>query len=169
LNPFTCIKKLIAALLFMVSTASLANAQMSAGVPVFVDITLESGAVTVPSFSSGTDLASGLETSAVRFKVKANDDWKVITEIGTIISTPVPNGPSTILNPLTYNNFKYSLSEQNEVYQTAIAFSSTLATIITGGKTGQDKKFSIKFRITPGFSVDPAAYTIPITYTISPL
>lgn len=145
-----------------------AQAQMSAGVPVFVDIELESGAITIPSFSNGTDLTNGLETSVVRFKVKANSDWKVDTEIGTILSTPVPNGPSTILHPLSHNNISFIVSpDQNDIYNAPVTFSSPLMTVLTGSKTGSDKRFSIKFKITPGFSVDPAAYTIPIIYTIS--
>lgn len=142
---------------------------MNAGIPVFVDIQLESGAITVPSFSSGTDLTNGLETSVVRFKIKANKDWKVDTEIGTIVSTPIPNGPTTILHPLTYSNFSYIVSpNQNNNYNPPVPFSSSLVTVLTGTKSGSDKRFSIKFKITPGFSVDPAAYTIPIIYTISP-
>ncbi len=146
-----------------------AQGQMNAGIPVFVDIQLESGAITVPSFSSGTDLTNGLETSVVRFKIKANKDWKVDTEIGTIVATPIPNGPSTILHPLTYSHFSYIVSpNHNNNYNPPVAFSSPLVTVLTGTRTGFDKRFSIKFKITPGFSVDPAAYTIPIIYTISP-
>lgn len=142
---------------------------MNAGIPVFVDIELESGAITVPSFSSGSDLTNGLETSVVRFKIKANNDWKVDTEIGTIVSTPIPNGPQTITNPLTFNNFSYILSpNQNNTYNPPVVFSSSLVTVLTGTKSGSERKFGIKFKITPGFSVNPAAYTIPIIYTISP-
>lgn len=170
MNLLNGIKKLLITFVLLVTVICFAQAQMSAGVPVFVDIELESGAITVPSFASGTDLSNGLETSVVRFKIKANDEWKVVTEIGSIISTPVPDGPATILHPLTFSNFSYIVSpDQNDVYNPAVAFTSTLATILTGTKTGSDKRFSVKFNITPGFSVDPAAYTIPIIYTISPL
>ena len=163
-------KRIIVTLALMVSVIYMSKAQMSAGVPVFVDIELESGAITVPSFINGTDLTNGLESSVVRFKIKANADWRVDTEIGTIISTPVPNGPQTILHPLTYNNISYLVSAtQNDIYNPGVVFSSSLATILTGTKSGTDKRFSVKFKITPGFSVDPAAYTIPIIYTISPL
>ncbi len=169
MNLAHSIKKLLATVTLLVTGLCYAEAQMNAGIPVFVDIELESGAITVPSFSNGTDLTNGLETSIVRFKIKANKDWKVDTEIGTIVSTPIPNGPSTILNPLTYNNFSYIVSpDQNNTFNPPIAFSSSLVTVLTGTKTGTDKRFSIKFKITPGFSVDPAAYTIPIIYTISP-
>lgn len=169
MNLVNSIKKLLITLVLMVSIISFVQAQMNAGVPVFVDIELESGAITVPSFANGTDLTNGLETSAVRFKIKANADWRVDTEIGTIISTPVPNGPSTILHPLTYNHLSYIVSPlQNDVYDPGVIFSSALVTILTGTKSGADKRFSVKFKITPGFSVDPAAYTIPLIYTISP-
>lgn len=170
MNLVNSIKKLLITLVLMVSIISFVQAQMNAGVPVFVDIELESGAITVPSFSNGTDIQNGLETSEVEFKVKANSDWRVDTEIGTIISTPVPNGPQTISNPLTYSNISYLVSPtQNDVYNPAVVFSSSLVTILTGTKSGTDKRFSVKFKITPGFSVNPAAYTIPIIYTISPL
>ena len=163
------IKKLLVTATLVVTGLCYVQAQMTAGVPVFVDIELESGAITVPSFSNGTDLTNGLETSVVRFKVKANRDWKVDTEIGTIVSTPIPNGPTTILHPLTYSNFRFMLSpDQNDTFNPPVPFSTSLVTVLTGTKTGVDKKFSIKFKITPGFSVDPAAYTIPIIYTISP-
>lgn len=169
MNLVYSIKKLLATATLLVTGLCFAQAQMSAGVPVFVDIELESGAITVPSFASGSDLTNGLETSVVRFKIKANSAWKVDTQIGTIVSAPVPNGPATILHPLTYSNFSYIVSpNQNDIYNPPITFPSTLVTVLTGTKTGTDKRFSIKFRITPGFSVDPAAYTIPIIYTISP-
>jgi hypothetical protein len=162
-------KKLLTTVTVIVTGLCFAQAQMSFGVPVFVDIELESGPITVPSFSNGTELTNGLETSVVRFKIRANRDWKVDTEIGTIISAPVPNGPATILHPLTYSNFSYIVSpNQNHSYNSAVPFSSSIVTVLTGGRTGSDKRFSIKFKITPGFSVDPAAYTIPIIYTISP-
>lgn len=169
MNLAYSIKKFLATLTLLVTGLCYAEAQMSAGIPVFVDIELESGAITVPSFANATDLTNGLETSVVRFKIKANKDWKVDTQIGTIVSTPIPNGPSTILHPLTFSNFSYIVSpNQNDIYNAPVAFSSSLVTVLTGTKTGTDKKFSIKFKITPGFSVDPAAYTIPIIYTISP-
>ena len=169
MNLAGSIKKFLITVTLLVTGLCYAVAQMSAGVPVFVDIELESGAITVPSFSGGSDLTNGLETSVVRFKIKANKDWKVDTEIGTIVSTPIPNGPSTILNPLTYSNFSYLVSpDQNNTYNPPVVFSAPLVTVLTGTKTGADKRFSIKFKITPGFSVDPAAYTIPIIYTISP-
>ena len=154
----------------MVTVVHFTQAQMSAGIPVFINIELESGDITVPSFASGTDIENGLETSDVLFKIKANADWRVDTEIGTIISTPVPNGPATITNPLTYSRISYLVSPtQNNVYGAPVQFTSALVTVLTGTKSGSDKRFSIKFKITPGFFVDPAAYTIPIIYTISPL
>ncbi|MDP3642944.1 MAG: hypothetical protein Q8S54_07095 [Bacteroidota bacterium] len=163
------IKKLLITMLLL-SITCFTQAQMTADVPVFVDIQLESGAITVPSFAGLSDLTNGLLTSAVLFKVKANNDWKVDTEIGSIISTPVPGGPPSIDHPLTFSNFSYMVSpDQDDVYNPAVVFTSTLATILTGVKQGYDKKFSVKFKITPGLSVDPAAYTIPIIYTISPL
>lgn len=169
MNLANSIKKLLVTLTLLVTGLCFAHAQMSAGVPVFVDIELESGAITVPSFASGTDLTNGLETSVVRFKIKANNDWKVDTQIGTIVSTPIPSGPAVITNPLTYSNFSYIVSpDQNNNYNAPVVFSSPLVTILTGTKTGTDKRFSVKFKITPGLSVNPAAYTIPIIYTISP-
>jgi len=170
MNLVNDIKKLLVTMVLLLSSTCFTQAQMHSTVPVFVNIELESGAITVPSFAGLTDLTNGLETSVVRFKIKANNDWKVITEIGSIISTPVPDGPATILHPLTFSNFSYIVSpNQNDVYNPAVAFTSTLATILTGTKSGSDKRFSVKFKISPGFSVDPAAYTIPIIYTISPL
>ena len=161
-------KKFKATVIMWVVGMCLAKAQqMNAGIPVFLHIELESGAITVPSFASSSDLQNGLETSEVRFQLKTNVDWKVVTEIGTIVSTPVPAGPATILHPLTYSNFKYAVANGNDPYGTMTPFTSTTAIVNSGEQ--QEKKFRIKFRITPGFSVDPAAYTIPITYTISPL
>jgi hypothetical protein len=169
LNLDFSIKKLFLTVTLLATGFCYAEAQMGAGVPVFVDIELESGAITVPSFSSGSDLTNGLETSVVRFVIKANNDWKVDTEIGTIVATPIPNGPTTISNPLSFSNFSYIVSpNQNNSYNSPVQFSSSLVTILTGTKSGSDKRFSVKFKITPGFSVNPAAYTIPIIYTISP-
>lgn len=153
----------------LLSVICFAQAQMTAEVPAVMDIQLESGDITVPSFTSESQITGGIETSIVRFILNANVEWKLSVEIGTIIATPMSSGPAAIEHPLTYTNFSYIISPTEiDVYNEAVVFPSTLVTILTGTLI-EDKRFSLKFLITPTFSVEPAAYTIPIIYTITTL
>lgn len=173
-------KKLIF-LLSMLMLVNLASAQQgnfinrsgSSNIPGSMSMEVTSGAITIAPFITQFDLEGGLETSAVRFTIKSNKDWKLATEIGAITSNPLAGGagPASITSPLTYNHFRfYTTAADNEIYSNMTAFPGAIAYVKTGFKGNIQKSgntFNLKFKIIPGFEVDPASYTIPLIYTLS--
>jgi hypothetical protein len=138
-----------------------------------INLAVTSGGITIGSFNTQAELETGQETSAIRFVIKSNKDWKLATEIGTITASPLAGGagPANITSPLTFNNFKYyTTPSDNGIYENMISFPGPVAYVKTGGKGNIQKVgniFNLKLRIIPGYEVDPAEYTIPIIYTLS--
>lgn len=149
------------------------NKSGSSNIPGSMSFAITSGAITIAPFITQFDLEGGLETSTVHFTIKSNKDWKLATEIGTITSNPLAGGggPATITSPLTYNHIKYyTTASDNEIYSNMTSFPGSVAYVKTGNKGNSQKignTFNLKFKIIPGFEVDPAAYTIPLIYTLS--
>ncbi len=149
------------------------NKAGSSNIPGSMNLTVTTGAITIAPFLTQIEIESGLETSNVRFTIKSNKDWKLATEIGTITSNPLAGGagPATITSPLTYNHIKYyTTTTDNEVYSNMNSFPSPMVHVKTGLKGNIQKAgntFNLKFKIIPGFEVDPATYTIPLIYTLS--
>ena len=174
-------KRLIFILLLSMFLTSIVKAQQgnfveksgSSSITASINLEITSGSITISPFNTESDIEIGLETSAVRFVIKSNKDWKLATEIGLITAIPLASGdgPANITSPLSYTNIEYSTtSTDNDLYNNVVSFQSSIANIKTGvkgniGKIGNT--FNLKFRITPGYEVDPAKYTIPIIYTIS--
>lgn len=149
------------------------NKSGSSNIPGSMALTVTTGAITIAPFLTQFELEGGLETSNVRFTIKSNKDWKLATEIGTITSTPLAGGagPATITSPLTYNHIKYyTTAADNEIYSNMTPFPGPVVHVKTGFQ-GNDQKtgntFNLKFKIIPGFEVDPASYTVPLIYTLS--
>lgn len=145
----------------------------SSNISASINFEITTGAITISPFNTQSEIEAGLETSAVRFVIKSNKDWKLATEIGTITANPLAGGagPSTITSPLSYSNIKYyTTPTDNDIYSNMVSFPGPIANVKTGVKGNIQKygnTFNLKFRITPGFEVDPAIYTIPIIYTLS--
>ncbi len=168
-------------LLSILSLVTLAKAQQgnfinksgSSNILGSMTLSITTGAITIAPFNTQSEIESGLETSAVRFVIKSNKDWKLATEIGAITSNPLAGGagPATITSPLTYNHIKYYTTPMdNQLYSNMYTFPGPIAHIKTGFKGNIEKSgntFNLKFKIIPGFEVDPATYTIPIIYTLS--
>lgn len=165
----------------LILTASAAKAQQgnfinksgNSNIAASINLAITTGAITIAPFNTQSEIESGLETSTVRFVIKSNKDWKLATEIGVITANPLAGGagPATITSPLTFNHIKYyTTPADNELYSNITAFSGPIANIKTGFKGNVQKygnTFNLKFKIIPGFEVDPAIYTIPIIYTLS--
>lgn len=149
------------------------NKSGSSNIPGSMNLTITTGAITIAPFITQSEIETGLETSTVRFTIKSNKDWKLATEIGTITANPLAGGagPAAITSPLTYNHIKYyTTPADNEIYSNMSSFPGPIANIKTGVKGNIQKignTFNLKFKIIPGFEVDPATYTIPIIYTLS--
>lgn len=138
-----------------------------------MNLAVTTGSITIAPFLTQNEIEGGLETSNVRFTIKSNKDWKLATEVGTITANPLPGGagPAVITSPLTFNHIKYyTTPSDNEVYSNMISFPSQVVHVKTGTKGNSQKTgntFNLKFKIIPGFGVDPAIYTIPLVYTLS--
>lgn len=174
-------KRLIFILSLLMIITFVANAQQgnfvskngSSNITASINLAITTGAITISPFNTQSEIEAGLETSAVRFVIKSNKDWKLVTEIGTITANPLAGGagPATITAPLSYTNIKYyTTTADNNLYSNMVSFPGPIAQIKTGVKGNIQKTgntFNLKFKITPGFEVDPAIYTIPIIYTLS--
>ncbi len=161
--------------------ANVANAQQgniinksgSSNILGSMGLTVTTGAITIAPFITQSELEGGLETSTVRFTIKSNKDWKLATEIGTITSNPLAGGagPASITSPLTYNHIKYyTTAADNEIYSSMTPFPGPVVHVKTGFQGNIQKAgntFNLKFKIIPGFEVDPATYVIPLIYTLS--
>lgn len=149
------------------------NRSGSSNIPGSMNLAVTTGAITIAPFVSQSEIEMGLETTNVRFTIKSNKDWKLATEIGTITANPLSGGagPAAITSPLTYNHIKYyTSSADNEIYSNMNSFPGTIVHVKTGLKGNIQKAgntFNLKFKIIPGFEVDPATYTIPLIYTLS--
>lgn len=149
------------------------NKSGSSNIVGSMNLTVTTGAITISPFITQSEIEMGLETSTVGFEIKSSKDWKLATEIGTITASPLAGGagPANITSPLTYNHIKYyTTASDNQVYSNMNSFSGPVANIKTGFKGNIQKTgntFNLKFKIIPGFEVDPATYTIPIIYTLS--
>lgn len=171
--------KYVLSILILASSAAVAqqgnfiSKDGTSNITASINFSISTGAITIAPFNTQSEIESGLETSAVRFLVKSNKDWKLATEIGVITSIPLPGnaGPATINSPLSYNHIKfYSTAADNDLYSNMESFPGTVANIKTGFKGNVQKPgntFKVKFKIVPGFEVDPAMYTIPLIYTLS--
>lgn len=174
-------KRLIFILSLLMIITFAANAQQGnfvsikgySNITASINLAITTGAITISPFNTQSEIESGLETSAVRFVIKSNKDWKLATEIGTITANPLAGGagPATITAPLSYTNIKYYTTvADNNLYSNMVSFPGPIANVKTGVKGNIQKAgntFNLKFRITPGFEVDPGIYTIPIIYTLS--
>lgn len=128
--------------------------------------------LTLPSFTSASELENGLESSALNLVVQSNVNWKLTTEIGVITYVPNSDSPALITSPLTFANFTFSTSSANDlVFPGFTPFNINFQAVTKIGTLGNENvpgnTFNLKLKITPGYEVDPANYTIPIIMTLS--
>jgi hypothetical protein len=127
---------------------------------------------TLPSFANTTDLENGLETSAINLMVQSNVNWKLTTEIGVITFSPTPESPAIITSPLTFENFTFATTVGNDLsFGSFTPFNINFQAVTKTGGLGDENvagnRFNIKLKITPGYEVDPAIYTVPVIMTLS--
>lgn len=128
--------------------------------------------LTLPSFTSASELENGLESSALNLVVQSNVNWKLTTEIGVITFTPNSDSPALINSPLTFANFTFATSAANDlVFPAFTPFNINFQAVTKVGSLGNENvpgnTFNLKLKITPGYEVDPANYTVPIIMTLS--
>lgn len=131
-----------------------------------------SSTLTLPSFTTASQLESGLESSPINLIVQANVNWKLTTEIGVITFLPNGDSPALINSPLTFANFTFSTTSTNDLVFGGfipfnLNFQAVTKTGTLGNQTVSGNTFNLKVKITPGYDVDPANYTVPIIMTLS--
>jgi hypothetical protein len=170
-------KKLSFTLLIL--TVALANAQgtstqnFSAAISSLVNVNV-TGIPTIGAFSTSADIEAGLVSDPVDFAVKSNRLWTISTAITSITGTPISGGPTTISAPLPPQNISWGvLNGSAQTISTFTPFGSTVntATEIKTGARGAPavtgNTFTLRYKVTPGYLVDPGSYAIVVTHTIS--
>ena len=135
------------------------------------------GTPTLAAFTTDADIENGLVTDAVNFAVKSNRLWKLTTSITSIVGTPISGGPATITAPLQPLNVSWGVINgaggaitawtpfANASISTAAAVEAK--TGARGAATVSGNTFTLRYKVTPGFAVDPGTYAIDVTYTVS--
>ncbi|MES2875073.1 MAG: hypothetical protein V4708_15205 [Bacteroidota bacterium] len=131
-----------------------------------------SSSLSLPSFTNASELENGLESSPINLVVQSNVNWKLTTEIGVVTFIPNGDSPSLINSPLTFANFKFATTSANDlVFGPFTPFDINFQAVTKTGTLGNEfvsgNTFKLKLKITPGYEVDPANYTIPIILTLS--
>ncbi|MGB4400662.1 MAG: hypothetical protein WBJ10_14915 [Daejeonella sp.] len=130
-----------------------------------------SSTLTLPSFTNASELENGLESSPINLAIGANVNWKLTTEIGVITYVLNGDSPALINSPLTFANFTFSTTDVNDVFLPFTPFNINFQAVTKTGTLGNPavsgNTFNLKLKITPGYEVDPAYYTVPIILTLS--
>lgn len=131
-----------------------------------------SSSLSLPNFTNSTDVENGLESSPINVMVVSNVNWKLTTEIGVITFMRNTDSPALINSPLTFANFAYASTRANDLFYGSFIPFNIASQAVTkvgplGNETTPQNTFNLKFKITPGNQVDPAAYTVPVIMTLS--
>ncbi len=130
-------------------------------------------------FKTDSDIENGLITDAVNFAIKSNRLWKLATSISNIVGTANTGGPATITAPLQPLHISWGVI--NGVGGTVTSWTAfTNATIKTtasieantgarGAPAVSGNTFTLRYKVVPGFAVDPGTYAVDVTYTVSTL
>ena len=128
-------------------------------------------------FATDNDLENGLITNAVNFAVKSNRLWKLATSISNIVGTPNSGRPATITAPLQpLNIFWGVINDADGTVTSWTAFANatikTSASIVAktgprGAPAVSGNTFTLRYKVIPGFTVDPGTYAVDVTYTVS--
>ena len=137
------------------------------------------GTPNLDPFTTDSDIENGLITNAVNFAIKSNRLWKLATSITNIVGTASAGGPATITAPLQPLHISWGVV--NGIDGTVTSWTAfTNATIKTTAsieaKTGargapavSGNTFTLRYKVVPGFAVDPGTYAVDVTYTVSAL
>ncbi len=170
-------KKLLLTLSLITVMSLITQAQtISAAISSSVNSTV-TGTPTLAPFTTDSDIENGLITDAVNFAVKSNRLWKLTTSITNIVGTPISGGPSTITAPLQPLNVSWGVingAGGTVTSWTAFANATTTTAAPVEAKTGargaasvSGNTFTLRYKVIPGFAVDPGTYAVDVTYTVS--
>lgn len=170
-------KKCLLTLTLITVISFVAQSQtISAAINSSVNSTV-TGTPTLAPFVTDSDIESGLVTDAVSFAVKSNRLWKLTTSITNIVGTAIAGGPATITAPLQPQNISWGVvngAAGTVTSWTAFANATTTTAAAVEAKTGTrgaasvtGNTFTLRYKVVPGFAVDPGTYAVDVTYTVS--
>lgn len=170
-------KKYLLTLSLITVTTLFASAQtISAAISSSVN-SVVTGTPTLAAFTTDTDIESGLITDPVSFAVKSNRLWKLTTSITNITGVAIGGGPATINAPLQPLNISWGVingAAGTVTAFTAFANATTTTAAAVEAKTGSrggsavsGNTFTLRYKVIPGFTVDPGTYAVDVTYTVS--
>jgi hypothetical protein len=128
-------------------------------------------AVTLP-FSTVSDYANGVTSTAQQLKVRSNQAFDVTVKSNAANFTYT--GPATTGNTMPISGvLKLMVSANSTGGAIATPFSataystltSTAQNLITGGSNGNNQLFSVQYQATPGFTYPGGTYTTTVVYT----
>lgn len=135
------------------------------------------GTPTLAPFTTDSEIENGQVTDAVNFAIKSNRLSKLTTSVSNIVSTPISGGPATITVPLQPLNISWGVingAGGTVTSWTAFANATITTTASVEAKTGSrgapavsGNTFTLRYKVIPGFSVDPGTYAVDVTYTVS--
>jgi hypothetical protein len=123
-------------------------------------------------FTSVTDYANGVESSAQQLKVRSNKIFN-ITVASAASNFSVTNGGVTTTSTMpvagvldlmvSSNQTGGSIASSYSTYGGGLSTSS--ASLITGATNGNNQTFSVKYMATPGFTYPSGTYAVDVVYT----
>jgi hypothetical protein len=138
----------------------------------FVNSGNATGNTVTMNFNTADNYANGVESAAQELKIRSNKDFKVAVKID--YSSFSYAGTGTInLATIPTNAFEMKLVDNNTGGSVAAPFSTTSYSTITAtdqdvilnGNNGDDQRFSVKYKCTPGFGLPAGTYSFNMVYT----
>lgn len=169
-------KSLLTLSLILMASFYASSQTISAAISSSVN-SVVTGTPTLAPFTTDTDIENGLITDPVSFAVKSNRLWKLTTSITNIVGTPIGGGPATITAPLQPLNISWGTingAAGTVTSWTAFANTTTTTAAAVEAKTGargapgvSGNTFTLRYKVVPGYTVDPGTYAVDVTYTVS--
>ena len=138
----------------------------------FVNSGSATGNTVTMNFNTAHNYANGVESATQELKIRSNKDFKVGVKIDN--NSFSYTGTGTI-NPsaVPMNAFGLKVVSNNTGGSVAPAFSTTSYTTVTGSDqdvilnadNGDNQRFSVKYKCTPGFGLPAGTYTFNMIYT----
>ena len=138
----------------------------------FVNSGTAAGNTVTMNFNTADNYANGVESATQELKIRSNKGFKVGVKID--YNSFGYSGTGTI-NPanIPMNAFGVKVINNNTGGSVASAFSTTSYNPVTGSdqdiilnaNNGDDQRFSVKYKCTPGFGLPAGTYTFNMVYT----
>jgi hypothetical protein len=138
----------------------------------FVNSGSATGNIVTMNFNTADNYANGVESAAQELKIRSNKDFKVAVKLD--YNTFNYSGTGNLnLGTVPTNAFEMKLVNNNTGGTIAAPFSTTGYSTITGADqdvilnadNGDDQRFSVKYKCTPGFGLPAGTYTFNMIYT----